>query len=71
MITQTELDLAVESFYFQRLHACESRISKLMTELLLTQPATVHAFEESYKAGFRDAVAWCNAKNDPLNQIKG
>jgi hypothetical protein len=69
MITPTELDLAVESFYFQRLRAYEGRIGKLMAELLLTQPTTVSAFEEVYKAGFRDAVNWCDEKNTP--QITG
>ncbi len=69
MITQTELDLAVESFFFQRLNACGGAMAALMSELLLTQPATVLAFEECYKGGFRDAVNWCNTKNEP--QIKG
>ena len=71
MITQDELDLASESFYFQRLHDRNSRIAGYMAELLLTQPAVVAMVEAGYKAGFRDAIAWANKKNEPQGQITG
>ena len=71
MITQDELDLAAESFYFQSLHDRGSRIAKYMAELILTQPAVVAMAEEAYKAGFRDAVGFCNKKNEPQGQITG
>ena len=71
MITQEELDLAAESFYFQRLHDRNSRIAGYMAELLLTQPAVVAMVEAGYKAGFRDAVGFCNNKNEPQGQITG
>ena len=71
MITQDELDLAAESFYFQRLHDRNSRIAGYMAELLLTQPAVVAMVEAGYKAGFRDAIAWANNKSEPQGQITG
>lgn len=71
MITQTDAEIAEESFWFQNLHSHGGRIAGFLAEILLTQPATVAAIEESYKAGFRDAVIWQNTKTESQNQITG
>jgi hypothetical protein len=71
MISQTEAELAEESFWFQNLHSHGGRIARFLAEILLTQPATVAAIEESYKAGFRDGVIWTENKNNTQNQITG